>query len=491
MSTTPDSHDSLTSAYQAKDVNEAFRGGARVPALLGQINEASIVMLAETAILDEPTAGTIAAGILALAQEPADVQRSGDYLDYEKRLVQRIGSRASLVHAGRSRQDIAATLSRMNLRVDLLQVHAALARVRRQLAELAQRHADTVIPAYTHGVQAQPTTFAHYLLALASALGRQLERLADAYPRINLCPLGAAALSTSSFPIDRPRLSELLGFDGLVVNAYDANHLAPVDSCLELAGILANCAVQIGQFAQDLHSQYMSPQPWLTFKAGDLMGISSLMPQKRNPAALEQLRAQSSLLLGRMQAPFLLAHNVRTGMFDYRAYDPLPSQDSVALFGLLERVVDALVVNVEQARAEVDADYSTITEIADMLMQQAGVHFRVGHHYASVLTDFGRSRRMRLAEITHAQAADIYLQLTGEPLPLDATQFSLCVDPLRMIHGRKGAGGPQPAEVARLLDIEQASAAAASAWNAGACARLDDARAALAERTRSLAAKAA
>jgi argininosuccinate lyase len=483
--------DSPSSAYHAKDVNETFRGGARVPALLTQINEASVVMLAESGILAAPVAGTIAAGILALSQEPAQAQGSGDYLDYEKRLAARIGPSASLVHAGRSRQDIAATLARMNLRLDLLHAHTALAGVRLAVIALADQHTDTVIPAYTHGVQAQPTTFAHYLLALSSALGRQLDRLSDAYARINLSPLGAAALSTSSFPVDRPRLAELLGFDALVRNAYDANHLASVDSCLELAGILASCAVQVGQFAQDLHSQYMAPRPWLTLKPGDLMGISSLMPQKRNPAALEQLRARSSLLLNRMQAPFLLAHNVRTGMFDYRAYDPLPSDDSVALFALLQRVVENLVVDVGQARAEVDADYSTVTEIADMLMQQAGVPFRVGHHYASVLTDFGRSHRLRLKDIAYAQAAEIYMQLTGERFPLDEVQFGQCVDALRMIHGRKGAGGPQPAEISRLLASEQSSAAAATAWNDGARGRLHEARATLAASLRRLAAQAA
>jgi len=488
MSDTSSPPDHASSAYQAKDVNEAFRGGARVPAFLGQINQASVVMLAQAGVLDAATAGPLAAGILALDSDGG--QRTGDYLDYEKRLADRVGPQASLVHAGRSRQDIASTLSRMNLRTDLLQVHAALTRVRQAVVELAGRHTDTVIPAYTHGVQAQPTTFAHYLLALSSALGRQLDRLADAYPRINLSPLGAAALSGSSFPIDRPRLAELLGFDGLVLNTYDANHLGPVDSSLELAGILASCAVQVSQFAQDVHSQYLAPLPWLTFKPSDLMGISSLMPQKRNPAALEQLRAQSALLLARMQAPYLLAHNVRTGMFDYRAYDPLPSQDSVALFGLLERIVGNLVVDVAQARAEVDADYSTVTEIADMLMQQAGVPFRVGHHYASVLTDFGRSRRIRLADITHAQAAAIYREQTGEALPLDAAQFGQCVDALRMIRGRKAAGGPQPAEAARLLDIEQAATDAARAWHAAACRRLDEARSGLDERTRRLAAQA-
>ena len=113
-----------------------------------------------------------------------------------------------------------------------------------------------------------------------------------------------AALTTSSFALDRTRLAALLGFDGLLENAYDANHLAPVDSALEVASGLAIAAVQIGQFAQDVHTPYTDPQPWLVLGAGELTGVSSIMPQKRNPAALEQLRAQASLMLGEMHTVF-------------------------------------------------------------------------------------------------------------------------------------------------------------------------------------------
>ena len=189
---------------------------------------------------------------------------------------------------------------------------------------LAEQHVETIIPAYTHGVQAQPTTFAHYLLALVAALSRQTERLREAHARVNRNPLGTGALATSSFPIDRERLAALLGFEGQVDNAYDANHLAPVDAALDVAGALAIAATQIGQFAQDLHAIYADTQPWVMLGAGELMGVSSMMPQKRNPTAIEQLRAQSSLMLGDMQTVFLMSHNARTGMFDYRMYDPVP-----------------------------------------------------------------------------------------------------------------------------------------------------------------------
>ena len=472
--------------YPVVDVNQAFRGGPRTLKFLVQINKASLVMLTERGIVPAEAAAQIAAGMLAIDGDP-DAPQSGDYLQYEQRLVEKVGPQASLVHAGRSRQDIASQLARLNLRDDLLNAHAALASARAAILELADKHRDTIIPAYTHGVQAQPTTLAHYLLALSSAIGRQLDRFVEAWARLNRSSLGAAALSTSSFPVDRQRLAALIGCDGIVENAYDANHFAPVDIALDYANALSVCAVQVGQFAQDLHAQYAAPVPWITLQAGDLIGVSSLMPQKRNPAALEQLRAQCSLLLADMQGPFMLAHNVRTGMFDYRAYDPMPTTRPVAVFALLERVVRSLDVNREQARAEVDADYSTVTEIADKLMQRANVPFRIGHHFASVLTDYGRGQRKRLCDISYGEAARLYQETNGTPMPIDEAAFAQCVDPAQMVFNRRGTGGPQLEEVARMFAGESRAAAAAIDWNREARARIAGADAELQRLTMELA----
>ena len=218
------------------DLNETFRGGGRSVEFLDEINKASIVVLYETGIVPRALASRIASGIAQVVANEPRSQRSADYLDYEPRLIAVAGPEASRLHSGRSRQDIASTIARMNLRDGLLQACAALVRVRHSLVALAREHRETIVPAYTHGVQAQPTTLGHYLAAFCSALARASERLRQAYARVNRNPLGAAALATSSFPLDRKRLGELLGFDGLVENAYDANHLAPADAFLDVAG---------------------------------------------------------------------------------------------------------------------------------------------------------------------------------------------------------------------------------------------------------------
>ena len=475
------------------DINEVFRGGARSVEFLDQINKASIVMLNEAGIVPHPLAGRIAKAIAQVIAQERDSppQRSADYLDYEHRLLAVAGPDASRLHTGRSRQDIASAIARMNLRDGLLKECEALVISRDKLLGLAEQHQETIIPAYTHGVQAQPTTFAHYLLALGSALGRQTERMQQAYRRINQNPLGAAALATSSFPLDRKRLAVLLGFEGLVENAYDANHFAPVDSSLDVASALSIAAIQLGQFAQDIHAQYSEPVPWFVLATGELTGVSSIMPQKRNPAALEQLRAQASIMVGEMQTVSLMAHNTRTGMFDYRNYDPVPSARPLQVFKLFQQILDGIVVNKERALAEVKADYSTTIEIADALLQRADVPFRIGHHFASSLTDYGRAQGLTLHEIPYAEAARIYAADTKQALPLSETDFRKIISPEYMVFARSGIGGPQLAEVNRMLADERARVTADLEWLkdygrqlARADATLDEAFAALADSAR-------
>ena len=421
---------------------------------LGEINKASIVMLAEGGLVPSGLAETIASGIrkVMTEQRTLDASRSSDYLVFEERLIEITGPEGSRLHTGRSRQDISSTFRRLAAREALLSAYETLLEPRAALLELASLHTGTVIPAYTHGVQAQPTTLAHYLLAFASALERDADRIEETFARINLSPLGSAALGTSGFPIDRYRLAALLGFEDVVENSYDANHISSVDSKTEVASTMAIAAITIGQFAEDLHVQYHNPIPWILLDRS-LTGVSSIMPQKRNPGILSELRRLSSTVVGEAQTVFLNAHNVSSGMPDSRTNSHLLETiaKATAMYSMFADIVRGLRVDPERSLAEVDADYATMTEVADTLLRHAEIPFRIGHHYASEITEYGRAQGKRPKDLTTEELQELYARVYGEPLPVAVSLIKAALDPEAMVASRQGLGGPQPEEVRRML----------------------------------------
>ncbi len=338
-------------------------------------------------------------------------KRPGDYLQYEPLLIAYAGPDATRMHSGRSRQDILATTRRVMLRERALDLADAMNAARDKLVALAGKHVDTIVPAYTNGVQAQPITYGHYLLAFAAAFDRHHQRLREAYARLNLSPMGSAALGTSSFPVNRPRLAELLGFDGVAENSYDANQVAPMDTAAEMANNASLAALTVASFVEDIHTQYHQVSPWFLIQEGDLTRPSSIMPQKRNPNILNRVRLQASTVVGDAQAYAIQAHNVTPGMPDYKREKAQQTlEDATVMFGQLSSLIDGLIVLKERALDEVNAEYSTTTELADVLQREADVPFRVGHHFASELVDFGRRNKLRPAEIPYVEAQRIYAE---------------------------------------------------------------------------------
>jgi argininosuccinate lyase len=422
---------------------------------LSQINKASIVMLSETGIVPKSMAARIARGIAEVMAGEAKpgARRSSDYLVFEELLVKVTGPDASRLHTGRSRQDIGATSGRMAWRDALLATYEAGLGPRGQLLDLAARHLNTVIPAYTHGLQAQPISLAHYLLAFAAALDRDAERYESLWGRLNRSPLGAAALATSGFALDRNRLAELLGFDGLVVNSFDANQVSPADTMVEFASAMGNAALTIGRFVQDLHIQYHDPAPWLTLDPS-LTHPSSIMPQKRNPGPLESLRINCTMLAGDAQTVWMLAHNASSGMNDLKEGTRLlrTAEEAREMYKTFGVIVGGMVVDPRRSLAEVDADYSTMTEVADTLLRYAEVPFRIGHHYASEITTYGREHGKKPKDLSGAELEDIYSKANGgEKLPVPVQRIREALNAEDVVRNRKGVGGTQPDEVSRML----------------------------------------
>ncbi len=461
---------------------------------LGEFNKATTVMVTEQGIVPKPLAADIARGVVQVIAdgEKPGAKRPSDYAESEKLIIAIAGPDATRMHSGRSRQDILATTRRVMLRERALDLADTMDEARDRILALATQNVATIVPAYTNGVQAQPTTYAHYLLAFAASFERDAARLRESYARVNLSPYGSAALGTSSFPVNRPRLAELLGFDGVVENSYDATQLATRDVSAEIGSLCAISALTVGSLVQDIHTQYHQTSPWILLREGALTGTSSIMPQKRNPNGLNRLRLTASTVVGDAQTYLIQAHNVSPGLPDYKPPTAWPESQiqvqktadgAIDMFRQLGVLVASLVVNSVRSLDEVNAEYSTTTELADVLQREADVPFRVGHHFASQLVDFGRANGLKPAEIKYADAARIYAEAgkkagsEGAKFPLSEKRFRESLSAEGMIGASRGLGGPQPQEVKRMLADSTSRLTRDRAWTKAARARLADAQA--------------
>src|ERR1700753_3373501 len=444
---------------------------------LSQINKPSAVMIVERGIVPKPLAAKIFDAINRVddAGDKPGAARSRDYLVVEKGLMAAGGPDISRLHSGRSRQDIGSTTQRLITRDDFLAAFDKLSGMRDALLALAAQAPNAILPAYTWGVQAQPITLGHYISAYANALDRQATRMREAYVRLNQSPLGAAALGTSSFPVDRVRLAELLGFDAPVENSLDANQISPIDGGAELAGLSTSAALTLRTFIAHVTAQYAQTEPWIILTEGNETGVSSIMPQKRNPSGLVRLRAEASTLIGEATTFAVIAHNVEAGMSDYKDFGnpkEFPNvmlRDMASLFTHAESVIRTMRFRPERALDEVNSDYSTTTELADTLQREADVPFRLGHHFASELVNYGRGHRLRASQIPYSEAQRIYAEIAtpakmDTKLPLSEDAFRRSLSAANMVTARKGLGGPQPAEVARMLAGAKDRLAGDRAW---------------------------
>ncbi len=435
-----------------------------------EANRAQIVMLADRGLIPADQATRIADALrtAALEQDAPGAARSSNYLVLESRLAELIGPDASNLHLGRSRNDLGAAMNRMLTREMLLDNLDRIVAVRAILHRIAEEHFDTVMPGFTHAVQAQPTTMAHFLLAFDSSLERDAERLQEIYGRLNRSPLGSGAFTTSGFALDREFLAELLGFDGVVENSYDAIMVATADSKVEYASALGISALNLGRLVQYVIFQYDDPLPGMLL-TDDITGRSSIMPQKRNPSALERLRLSASEVVANAHASALFVHNtplyeVKDVREDHLLRLEKFAREADQMYEQLARVLESLTIRKDVLRDQVDRDYSTMTELADMLLREADIPFRTGYKVASELTTYGRERGKRPLELTHDEVADVYQDVTGDSLPLSEAQLRRAFDPAEIIRNRKGLGGPQPAETRRMLDKQHGNATATQVW---------------------------
>jgi len=304
---------------------EASSAWAQKPALrdefywLGQMNKATAVINSEEGLLDPAKVPRIAAGIVKVLQDGAlpGGRRPSTVITFEPLLIRAAGQDVTLLHAGRSSQDMHATYRAAILKDDLLALAEQLNRTSATLVDLAERHSKTIVPNYTNGVAAQPNSYGHYLLGHAAGLERDAQRLREAYARIDRSAMGTTVLNGSSWPLNRVRMANYLGFAALVDNAYDAGQISSAEHPVEVAALVTAMALHVGSFIEDVMTQYAQPRPWILLQeGGGNTYVSSAMPQKRNPGLLNDTRRDASTSIALAMGPVIRAHNITPGMAD-------------------------------------------------------------------------------------------------------------------------------------------------------------------------------
>lgn len=428
---------------------------------LGLINRAHCVMLTETGILSAEDGAAIAAALATVeaSLDPAGMRYTGEFEDLffyiEAELKALIGpDLAGRLHTGRSRNDMDHTIFRIKLRERIDRLAAQGRALAQSLLAKAEAERDTIIVAYTHGQPAQPTTFGHYLSAALEVLLRDLERLDAARNVVDHSPMGAAAITTTGFPLDRARMAELLGFAGVQRNSYGC--IATVDYVTGTYSALSLMVMHLGRLVQDF-------QVWTSFEVGQLyvpnsfVQISSIMPQKRNPVPIEHLRLLGSLAMGQADGMVKIMHNTPfTDMNDsegevqtagYAAFD-----NAGRMLDLLAALVPHLAVETPRVRANIDRSSITVTELADTLVRAEGLPFRQAHEIAAEVARGVVARGAALSAgfdlFTPAFAA-----IAGRPAGLSAAQYADAVSPENFIAVRNRLGGPAPAAMNESLAV--------------------------------------
>lgn len=441
---------------------------------LGEINKATAVINTDEGLLDKAMAPRLAAGIAKVLQDGAQpkAKRPSTVITFEPLLIEAAGPDVTLLHAGRSSQDMHATYRAAILRDQMLDLAEQLNKTSGAMVKLAEKHVGTIVPNYTNGVAAQPNSYGHYLLGHAAGLERDAQRIREAYARIDRSPMGTTVLNGTSWPLNRTRMADYLGFAATVDNAYDASQISSADEPVEVGAVVTSIALHTGAFVEDVMTQYAQSRPWILLaEGGGNTYVSSAMPQKRNPGLLNNTRRDASQVIALAMVPLLQAHNIPPGMPDAKEVKSNGEmvKTTIAVLKQWERILGQMVISPERALEELNSDWTASQELADVLMRKYKLPFRVGHHFASEVVEYAKAKDIKPLDFPYAEAQRIYAETVkgstyAQALPMGEAEFRATLDPVAIVKNRASAGGPQPAEMARMLKAANGQLAAQADW---------------------------
>jgi len=417
------------------------------------INRAHIIMLVENGIISSNDGGKILQALIGLEKKvKLRPEHEDAHVAVEEAVIKAVGEEiGGNLNLAKSRNDQVATAIRMRLRGEILKTAESIINLQEALLRKAKENIETIIPGYTHLQPAQPITFAHYLLAQFDTLQRDLERLKEAYNRINQCPMGAGALAATSFPIKRERIAELLGFDGVLENSLDA--VSARDFLLETLAVLSIMAVNLTRIAEDLIV-------WSTIEFGivelpdEFAFTSSIMPQKKNPDVLEVTRARMTQILGDFVASAALMKALPTGYnLDFQEATPKlwsATETMQQCLKMLSEVFLGLKVQ-SPVKFKPELSFLAATEIANMLVREHDVPFRTAHRIVGAVVKHLLEEGKSLRDLKPEMLADASGEILGSSIMVDEEELMRIVDLSRCIESCLVRGGPCKKETERML----------------------------------------
>jgi argininosuccinate lyase len=382
-------------------------------------SEAHVAMLARQGIVEPADAAAIAKGLAQVKGEieagtfPFSRAHEDIHMNVESRLADIVGPAAGRLHTARSRNDQVALDIRLWVRDAIDRLILDIEALERALAARALDSADMVMPGFTHLQSAQPVTFGHHLLAYVEMLARDAGRFRDARKRLNECPLGAAALAGTSFPIDREMTAKALGFDRPTANSLDS--VADRDFALEALSAAAITATHLSRFAEEI-VLWTTPQFGFVRLSDAFSTGSSIMPQKRNPDAAELVRGKTGRMVGALVGLFTVMKGLPL------AYSKDMQEDKEGLFDALETLalclaamtgmVRDLTPDPKRMKAAAGAGYATATDLADWLVRTLKVPFREAHHVTGRIVALAAARGAPLEKLSLDEMKSIEPRIT-------------------------------------------------------------------------------
>jgi argininosuccinate lyase len=452
-----------------------------VPLML--VSEAHALMLYRAKLLPQAQAQAILAALSEIERAGANAFRYSEevedlYFAVERQLIAATGPNVGgNLQIARSRNDVDSAMIRLVLRETILGALEALAELRETIIDLAVIHVDSLMPGYTHAQPAQPTTLAHYLAGTLAALERDATRLQATFANVNQNPLGAAALTTTPYAIDRHLTERLLGFQGLAENGFEA--VGGVDHVTAALGALVSLEINLSRLNYDL--LLFSSREFGFFGVADaFIQISSIMPQKRNPVVLEHVRAKLSRAHGAAQTVFTLTRNVPFGDINdvgenliHPTLEAFTNLDEA--LDLLEAVLRAGSWQTARMEARAGEHFTTATGLADALVLH-GLAFRSAHGVVSGLVDVAYQRGLGWQDVTAALVDEIAVAKLGYAVGLSDKAVAEALNPRLFVTARANLGGPARAVMLPFLERRHQRLVADELWRREQLAKLRQAR---------------